>query len=147
MARGGTRGTGAIALAISLSACVSPGEMLPGTISSASRGVLEFQIEKAARSGKVAARDPRSGERLTGTYVAIVRGANASSGGFASVGSAFINSGSSGTVTSRTANASAVLQGDRGTVLTCEMEIEAAISPHGIGNCFDGRGTNYRLQF
>ena len=50
-------------------------------------------------------------------------------------------------VSSNIANATAFLKGDKGTMLNCVMQIEASISPHGIGGCDDNFGKKYRLQF
>ena len=53
----------------------------------------------------------------------------------------------SAVVGSNMADASAFLRGDKGSMLTCTMRIEAAVYPHGLGTCTDKRGGSYRLQF
>jgi hypothetical protein len=71
---------------------------------------------------------------VTGTGFTGTATGTASGSGVASVGS-------------NIANATAYLAGDKGTMLNCEMHIEAGLSPHGIGGCSDNKGKNYRLQF
>lgn len=111
-----------VAGAAALLAACSMGVMLPGAIISEQGNVLEFKIEVARRSGAVSAHDPKTGERFSGNYVAIVMGSNI-------------------------ANTNAYLTGDKGTTLNCQMKIEGGFSPHGIGGCTDQRGGRYRLQF
>lgn len=135
------------------------GGMLPGTIYSQDGKVLEFQIEKAHRTGAVAAFDPSTGERFSGAYVGILERTTAFSSGFLTGRTNFVGTGFSGTATSTAsgfgfgsvgsniANATAYLAGDKGTMLNCEMQIEAGFSPHGIGGCVDNKSEKYRLQF
>ena len=135
------------------------GTMLPGTIYSQDGKVLSFQIEKAYRTGAVTALDPATGERFSGTYVGILERTttlsssflsgqtNVAGTGFAGTATSTASGFGTGSVGSNIANATAYLAGDKGTVLTCEMLIEAGFSPHGIGKCSDNKGKNYRLQF
>jgi hypothetical protein len=128
--------------AISLSACA--GGMIPGQIYSEQGKILEFQIEKARRTGTVTAFDPQTGEHYSGNYVGILEAVGGSSVTVSSAGSVGATSFGLG---SNIANATAYLTGDKGSMLNCEMKIEASISPHGIGGCTDQRGGKYRLQF
>jgi len=130
------------AAAVSLSACV--GGMIPGQIYSEQGKVLEFQIEKARRTGAVTAFDPQMGEHYSGNYVGILEAVGGSSVTVSPAGSVGTTSFGLG---SNIANATAYLTGDKGSMLNCEMKIEASISPHGIGGCTDQKGGKYRLQF
>jgi hypothetical protein len=117
--------------------------MLPGAIYSQGGKVLPFQIEKAYHTGAVTASDPSTGERFAGQYVGVREQTTATASGVGSAGYGF----ASGSVGSNMANATAYLTGDKGTTLTCEMQIQAGLSPHGIGHCADNNGVQYRLQF
>jgi hypothetical protein len=126
--------------------------MLPGQIYSQGGKVLEFQIEKAHRSGAVTAYDPSNGERFSGRYVGILERVSGTSTTMAHVGTSSGASASgvgfgSSSVGSNIANATAFLTGDKGNTLNCEMKIEAGFSPHGLGVCTDQKGAQYRLQF
>lgn len=145
-----------VLLAFLLPGC---GTMLPGQIYSTDGAVLPFEIEQSTGAGRVAATDPRTGEQFTGTYTAIREqqtsmnfgtifsqqnrstdaGLAQTSGASTRVGTAISGS--------NIANATAFLKGDRGTMLTCEMQIQAGFAPHGIGACQDNNGKQYRLQF
>ena len=134
-----------------MSGCVTPGQMLPGNIVAEQGDILDFQIEVARRSGMVAASNPRTGEQFTGTYVGIMERFTSFSSGYAhayGIGGSATASGFGSTSTgSNIANATAFLKGTDGTTLNCDMQIEAGLSPHGIGKCSDQRGGLYRLQF
>lgn len=130
--------------ALMLSACA--GGMLPGNIYSSDGKVMQFEIEKARRSGAVTALDPSTGETFSGTYVGIMPTVTQTSSGVISGDVSLTGFGISA-ISSNIANATAFLKGDRGTSLTCVMQIEAGISPHGIGGCDDNFGHKYRLQF
>ena len=43
--------------------------------------------------------------------------------------------------------ATALFTGDKGTVLTCDMKIQAGLEPHGFGDCEGSKGKKYKLQF
>jgi hypothetical protein len=139
--------------ALTVSACGSTGIMLPGSIYSNDGKVLQFEIEKASRTGAVKALDPATGEQFSGTYVGLMPTVTATSSAMisgASTTGRHVNASGFGvnSVSSNIANTTAYLKGDKGTMLNCTMEIEAAIgSPHGIGGCDDNFGKKYRLQF
>lgn len=126
---------------VALTGC---GTMIPGSIYTADGKVMSFEIEKAFNTGRVAATDPVTNERFDGTYVGVRDTRTAVSTTFNDEGNArfSVNSASS-----NLANATAYMKGDRGTMLTCSMAIEAGLSPHGIGTCQDNKGGQYRLQF
>lgn len=134
-----------IAMFPTLTACA--GGMIPGTIYSADGKVMPFEIEKAHRTGAVKARDPSTGEIFSGTYVGVKERVDVATSGTAISGKAVGSTFGSGSVQSNMVNATAYLQGDKGTMLNCEMKIEAGISPHGLGQCDDNKGGKYRLQF
>jgi hypothetical protein len=123
------------------------GSMLPGNLFRQDGRVLDFAIQKAPRSGGVTALDPTTQEHFSGTYVGVLESASASSSGLVTNGRGFAVGSSSGVAGSNIADATAYLRGDRGSMLTCSMKIEAGVSPHGLGSCTDNHGGSYRLQF
>jgi len=137
----------ALAIAAPLALCACAGGMIPGKIYSEQGKILEFQIEKATRSGAVTAFDPALSENFTGTYVGILETIRSSSTGFVQSGNSSATGFGFGSMGSNIANATAYLTGNKGTKLSCEMNIEAGFSPHGIGGCTDQKGGKYRLQF
>jgi hypothetical protein len=132
-------------LSILLAGC--SGDLIPGTIYSNDGKVMPFQIEKARRTGTAHATDPTTGEKFTGTYVGILERIDIETSSVAVAGTASASGFGRGSLAPNTANATVYLKGDKGTMLTCDMKIEAGISPHGIGACDDNYGKKYRLQF
>lgn len=133
-------------LATVLSGC-GGGTMLPGQIYTQSGKVLDFQIEKARRSGAVTAYDPATGEHFSGKYVGILETIRGSNAAFVQSGTISVTGFGTREVGSNIANATAYLTGDKGNALNCQMNIEAGFSPHGLGNCTDSKGVQYHLQF
>jgi hypothetical protein len=123
------------------------GGMIPGKLYSDSGKVLDFEIEKSYGTGHVTARDNTTGEQFAGEYVAIRETISASGSSVAISGNRMATGFGSGTVSSNMANATAFLTGDRGNSLNCQMTIQAGLSPHGIGDCFDKNGIKYHVQF
>ena len=132
---------------VGLSACVGVGGMIPGHLYSDKGQMLEFAIEKAYRTGGVTAFNPKTNERFSGKYVGILEEISSSSSAFASAGRFSASGFSNSSISSNVANATAFLQGDKGTLLSCRMQIEAGLNPHGFGSCEDNKGSRYRLQF
>lgn len=137
-----------------LASCAPPapsgpdfGAMLPGNLYSLSGNVMTFEIEKTTGAGSVTAFDPASQERFSGSYVAVLAStttnarAVVTNGYGLAVGNATQSSGTN------MADATAYLRGDKGTILSCTMRIQAGVYPHGIGDCTDNRRATYRLQF
>jgi hypothetical protein len=123
------------------------GTMIPGSIYSTEGKVMPFEIEKSYGSGAVKAVDPDTGEQFTGTYVGIKEAVVATSSATVT-GSASVVSGFGTTaITANMANANAYLKGDKGTMLTCVLQIQPGISPHGLGGCDDNHNRKYKLQF
>jgi len=125
----------------------SVGAMLPGALYTQDGRVLDFAIEKAQRSGRVTAFDPATQESFSGSYVAVIASASGSSREFVTNGRGYAVGAGSAVVGSNMADATAFLRGDKGSMLSYSMRIEAAASPHGLGICTDNHGGRYRLQF
>ena len=121
--------------------------MLPGTIYAQDGTVMQFAIQKALGGGDVTAFNPATQERFSGTYVGVIRGTNVNSDAYATNGADFAVGAGSSVARSNLADATAYLRGDKGTMLTCAMQIQPGIYPHGIGQCSDNHRTTYRLQF
>jgi hypothetical protein len=81
-----------------------------------------------------------SGEKLSGEYVTVVNSAVGWGSIYSGVYSA---SGVSAAVAGKN-QGSAVMTGDKGTVLNCEY---ISSGGHGTGACKDKRGTKYKLMF
>lgn len=131
----------------SLLCSCSAGGMIPGSIYSNDGRVIPFEIEKAHRTGAITARDPVTGEQFTGSYVGVKERVDIATSGTVIQGRAVATGFGSGSAGSNIANATAFLKGDKGSMLNCEMKIEAGYAPHGIGSCQDDQGRPYRLQF
>jgi len=85
-----------------------------------------------------------SGEKLTGEFVTVTK----ATVGWGSIFSAVCGIGSSTTSTSTSIGeqfGSAVLLGDKGTMIDCEYTV--GVWAHGTGACTDNRGGKYRLLF
>jgi hypothetical protein len=127
-------------------------ERLSGRIYSLADGVVfPMEIETSYGHGAIRCDNPATGEHFEGTYSGVSGGASGigTSTTYASLrgvhGSA---TGWSGVfVQSLKANATALLIGDRGTILDCHMDIQCGIRPHGVGVCADNTGKTYQLQF
>jgi hypothetical protein len=104
---------------------------------------MPLQIEVSMGSGAVAASDPATGEKFSGRYVGIREGATGTVTAFGPAGFGVAIASADSNI----ANSTAYLTGDKGTMLSCEMQIRAGLSPHGIGGCGDNKGIKYRLQF
>ena len=137
----------ATVLPLVIAGCVAPGGMIPGSIYSEKGQILDFAIEKAHRSGSVTAYNKKTNESFSGTYVGILEEFNSFSSGVAFSGRASATSFNNTSISSNIGNAQAILQGDKGSSMTCKMKVEVGLSPHGIGVCQDNKGINYRLQF
>jgi hypothetical protein len=70
--------------ALIVSGFASNGIMLPGNIYSNDGKVLQFEIERAHRSGAVKALDPSTGEQFSGTYVGMMPTVSRTSSAFIS---------------------------------------------------------------
>lgn len=130
---------------LALSGCV--GTMIPGQIYSDNGQILDFAIEQAYRSGAVTAFNSRTNETFSGRYVGILEEFTSSSTAIAFSGRSSASAFGSSSVSSNIGNTTAYLKGNKGSMLTCKIQIEAGLSPHGIGSCQDQKGQNFRVQF
>jgi hypothetical protein len=124
------------------------GDMLPGKIISLSDGkILPMQIQLSSvrrPTAKMTASDPATGEQFDGNYTCIVESkvVQHSRPGF--LGDQ--NTGQSLEV-SNTCPCSAVLVGNKGTVLNTKMMITSGNPPLGTGDGEDNKGLKYAIQF
>jgi hypothetical protein len=100
---------------------VAVGSYLPGVITGPDRQ-LQFEIQVSLHGGGARAFDPTKREHFSGTYAA-------KGGGFFVV------------------PASVSLIGDRGSRISCEIQIHAGDTPTGNGDCVDRKNSHYQLQF
>jgi hypothetical protein len=113
----------AIKAANDAAAAAQLGSFLPGIIAAPNGRQLQFEIQITRSGGAVRAFDPKKHERFSGTYAA------GGQGGFGVV------------------PATAMLTGDRGSNLSCEMQIKAGLTPQGDGTCVDQKNVRYQLSF
>ena len=139
--------TGIILLALLLCGCATEGykdgDMLPGRIISLADGTtLAMQVELTSGSGKMIATNPVTGEILQGTYTAMletkVRTHQATS---------LFGSDDTSTETSDVAEGTAILVGNKGTVLNLKLHVKVGNPPTGFGDGEDNKGVKYNVQF
>jgi hypothetical protein len=111
--------------------------------------VLEFRIQKkfawgGSATGGVAAIHPKTGERFTGQYTAMMQSSDGHSQLILPSGRSVYGNTH---VVSRNANAIASLSSTNGTTIQLSMEILAGFTPHGIGQGQDNTGRQYQVQF
>lgn len=132
-----------------VAATMGCGRMLDGKMYSLAEGMaMPMQIETSYGHGKMTADNPHTGEHFEGTYSAVrpmqtqvTQGwVNTPGGGSAALSGATMSA-------SNVAHAIGTLIGDQGTVIDCVMQIQAGLSPHGIGTAKDKDGREYRIQF
>jgi hypothetical protein len=138
-----------IFLIISLGGCAVPtnqvGDMIPGRIISLSKGtLLPMQIQLSYGSGKMTATNPITGEYLEGNYTAIQ-----DTKAVQYTKPTFLGDQETHQSIERstTCPASAVLVGNKGTVLNIKMQIQAGNPPIGYGEAEDNKGEKYNVQF
>jgi hypothetical protein len=121
------------------------GSFIPGRIVSLSDGkILPMQIELSYGTGRMTAVNPETGEAFDGTYTAI----NETKSSEVSRPTFFGDQETaSETTTSDIAQGSAVLVGNKGTVLSIKMQIKAGSPPIGFGEATDNAGKKYHVQF
>jgi hypothetical protein len=121
------------------------GNMLPGRITCLSDGkVYPALVEISYGSGKMTATDPNTGEYFEGTYTAILDQRVTQHSRETFWGTE--NAGQS-VETSGVAQASAVLVGNKGTVLNIKMQVKPGSPPIGYGEAEDNKGKKYNVQF
>jgi hypothetical protein len=106
--------------------------MLPGKLYSLGDQptALDFQIETSRGTGKLAAKNPKTGENFEGTYTGILHG-----GGVATATGDNVQTRQTTTATivapPNYATARGVLIGDKGTSIELFMEIQPGLKPKG----------------
>ncbi|MDR3528583.1 MAG: hypothetical protein P4L57_15035 [Rhizomicrobium sp.] len=134
-------------LAVLLCGCASegyqPGTMLPGRIVCLADGTtLAMQYELTSGSGKMIATNPVTGEVLQGNYTAVletkVRTHQATS---------LFGSDDTSVDTTDVADGSAVLVGNKGTVINLKLHVKVGNPPTGYGDGEDNKGVKYNVQF
>ncbi len=121
------------------------GSMLPGRIISLSDGtVFAAQAEISTGSGRMTATNPVTGEVFEGRYTALQENKVVQH-----VDNSFWGNGDTDQAVeiSDVAHASAVLVGNKGTVLNIKMEVKAGHPPSAYGDAEDNKGTKYNVQF
>jgi hypothetical protein len=121
------------------------GSMLPGKIVSLSDGVVfPAQVEITYGSGKMTATNPVTGEVFEGRYTAIQENKV-----IRHVDNSFWGNGdtSQAVETSDIAHGSAVLVGNKGTVMNIKLEVKAGHPPIAYGVAEDNNGKKYNVQF
>jgi len=96
---------------------------------------IVLQMEFSRWGGTMTGTHPITGERFAGDYTATQGRAAGIAGGTAVY------------VENYSAYGAGVLVGDKGTVLDCQLNINAGRPPRGNGTCTDQHGRRYRLQF
>lgn len=134
-------------VSLMLADCAPVGSWLPGQLYSNNGTMMTFAIQTAFHSGGMRAYNPQTKESFTGTYVGILPGARTTGFEVASSGSGLSSASGFGLVQSNIANATGFLRGSNETMMTCQMEIQAGLNPHGIGVCTDNHNNEYQLQF
>jgi hypothetical protein len=138
-------------LAIFLAGCASEpdpyaiGNMLPGKIISLSDGTaFPAQAEISTGSGKMTATNPVTGEIFEGKYTALQENKAVQH-----VDNSFWGNGDTDQAveTSDIAHGSAVLVGNKGTVLNIKLEVKAGSPPIAYGDAEDNKGNKYNVQF
>jgi hypothetical protein len=138
-------------LAIFLAGCASEpdpyaiGNMLPGKIISLSDGTaFPAQAEISTGSGKMTATNPVTGEIFEGKYTALQENKVVQH-----VDNSFWGNGDTDQAveTSDIAHGSAVLVGNKGTVLNIKLEVKAGSPPIAYGDAEDNKGNKYNVQF
>jgi len=143
-----------ILLAVLLAGCATKpdpyriGAMQPGRIISLSDGkILPMQAEILRRSrpiGKMTALDPTTGEQFSGTYTLIVETKVTQQ---SRPGLLFDQETGEAVQVSNVASGTAVLVGDKGTVLNIKLLVRTGHPPVGTGDAEDNKGKKYSIQF
>jgi hypothetical protein len=106
--------------------------------------VFPAQVEITYGSGRMTATNPVTGEVFDGRYTAIQENKV-----IQHVDNSFWGNGdtSQAVETSDIAHGSAVLVGNKGTVLNIKMEVKAGHPPIAYGDAEDNAGKKYNVQF
>jgi len=137
------------ALSLVLCGCATDpypaGSFLPGRIVSLADGkILPAQAEISSGSGKLTATDPVTGEVFDGRYTAIQETTTSQ---VTRPGFLFDDETGQEVKTSDVAQASAILVGNKGTVINIKMTVKAGSPPIAYGEGTDNKGNKYNVQF
>ena len=143
-----------IVVALLLAGCATgpdpfaPGTMIPGKLTALNDGhVIPVQIEITPMSrptGMVSGTDPVTGEQFNGNYTFVVETKVVQQ---SQPGLLFDEQTSQAVQTSDVAPGTAVLVGNKGTVINLAITAKAGRPPVGYGNGEDNKGKKYALQF
>ena len=121
----------------------APGSMLPGRITSLADGTtLAMQYELTSGSGKMIATNPVTGEILQGMYTAVLE-----TKVHTHQSNSLFGSDDTSTETGDVAEGTAVLVGNKGTVLNLKLHVKVGNPPTGFGDGEDNKGVKYNVQF
>jgi hypothetical protein len=139
--------TGIILLALLLCGCATEGnkygDMLPGRIISLADGTtLAMQYELTSGSGKMIATNPVTGEILQGMYTAVLE-----TKVHTHQSNSLFGSDDTSTETGDVAEGTAVLVGNKGTVMNLKLHVKVGNPPTGFGDGEDNKGVKYNVQF
>jgi hypothetical protein len=134
-------------LALLLSGCATegyaPGTMLPGRIISLADGTtLPMQYEFTSGSGKMTATNPVTAEFFQGTYTAVLE-----TRVHTHQSNSLFGNDDTSVETADVAQGSAVLVGNKGTVLNLKLQVKVGNPPSGFGEGEDNKGVKYNVQF
>jgi len=138
---------GIILVALLLCGCATEGnkygDMLPGRIISLADGTtLAMQYELTSGSGKMIATNPVTGEILQGMYTAVLE-----TKVHTHQSNSLFGSDDTSTETGDVAEGTAVLVGNKGTVLNLKLHVKVGNPPTGFGDGEDNKGVKYNVQF
>jgi len=127
-------------------ATVKTVRMLPGKMYSLKDGTeMTFAAQFSYGTGILTAYNPVTSENFTGQYTGIY-----TDGGVTQTEHTNSLGFSTGTYTTQTAANHAkikgILKGDKGTIITIEMDIQTGDNPKGIGEGTDNYGVHYQIQ-
>ena len=119
------------------------GTFVPGRMTSLSDGtIFPMQIELSYGTGKMMATDPVTGETFQGTYTAIQ-----DQHVIQHQSTSLFGDDDTAVDTSGIAQGSAVLVGNKGTVVNLKLQIKPGPRPTGFGEAEDNHGKKYNIQF
>jgi hypothetical protein len=117
--------------------------MLPGRIISLADGTtLPMQYEFTSGSGKMTATNPVTAEFFQGTYTAVLE-----TRVHTHQSNSLFGNDDTSVETADVAQGSAVLVGNKGTVLNLKLQVKVGNPPSGFGEGEDNKGVKYNVQF
>ena len=101
-----------------------------------------MQYELTSGSGKMVATNPVTGEILQGMYTAVLE-----TKVHTHQSNSLFGSDDTSTETGDVAEGTAVLVGNKGTVLNLKLHVKVGNPPTGFGDGEDNKGVKYNVQF